>query len=83
MIGNKAEQVMDAMQSTAERVVREIAPGPHLGIVSSVSGSVAQVVIDGDHAATPVSAFCPGLAAGKRVLLIRDKTQWYVIGVRQ
>lgn len=83
MIGSKAGQVMDAMQATAERAIREIAPGPKLGTVSSVSGSVAQVVIDGDSSATPVSAFCPGIAAGKRALLLRDKTQWYVIGVRQ
>ena len=83
MIGNPAELAIDAMESVAERKVREEAPALKLGVVRSVSGSIAQITIDGDGHTTPVTAMCPGLAANKRALLIRDKTQWYAIGVKQ
>ena len=83
MIGNPAELAMDAVDDAAKKKVHEEAPALKLGVVRSVSGSIAQITIDGDGHTTPVTAMCPGLAANKRALLIRDKTQWYAIGVRQ
>lgn len=83
MIGNKATQVIDLINEKSAKQVRKIAPSVALGKVRSVSGATAQIVIDGDTEATPVAVFCPGLAAGKRVLVLRDKTQYYAIGVRQ
>lgn len=67
MLGNFGV-IVDELKTLGARIKAK--PDVMFGTVSSVSGSTAQVVIDGDATATPCALFC-ACGAGDRVTVIR------------
>ncbi len=52
------------------------------GRIESISGSMANVVIDGDDSPTPIPNAAPAdAAAGMRAIVLCDGTVWAVIAV--
>lgn len=75
------EQFMESIERKLMPKIKKIMPGIKLGKVVSVSGTTANVRLDGDTKTTPVARFCAA-SANQRAIVIKQGTQYYLLGVQ-
>lgn len=71
-------KLANIIEKAAEKEISKKAAHVRLGTVSSVSGNVAAVVIDGSDEASDMVKAC-SCVAGDRVVILRQGTQFYAI----
>lgn len=76
----RPDKFIDNIKRAIMPDVKKQMPDMRLGTVASVSGTIAQVIIDGDTKPTPMTAFCAA-APGARALVLKQGTQFYLTGV--
>ena len=73
------QKLAEVIERAVENKVAQKAPYIRLGTVTSVSGNAVNVQIDGSASSSKIVKACT-CAAGNRVVILREGTQFYAIG---